>query len=371
MFSEETFHRVVRYLFGILLIAAGVYLFFQYLFGALLPFLIAYLIALCLQPLARALEKRAGISRKFTVLFAVFLIVALLVFLCVLLVKRITGELGALANSIGDFLTRMREDPAYADEIAARISEKIPFVNARPAVEGFLSDLDNRLTDLLGMLAERLSGSVLPFLAGLAAFLPNALLSVLVVLLSAYYLAIDFRKFHAALLSLFPAPVAEKLKSLKRITAEVGGSFFRAYGLIMLVTFSELFSALLLLGYRYAFLIALATAVIDILPVLGTGTVLLPWAGFLLLAGDTMGGIELLVVYAVMTVVRQVIEPRIVGKYIGLPPLAALASMYLGLQLLGFWGLFLFPVAALLLFRLLSAKDGADPGAKDAASETS
>ena len=176
------------------------------------------------------------------------------------------------------------------------------------------------------------------------------------VLLSAYYLAIDLRGFHAFLLSLFPPPVAKKLSGLKRIVAEVGGSFFRAYGLIMLVTFSELFSALLLLGYRYAFLIALATAVIDILPVLGTGTVLLPWAAFLLLAGDTGGGIGLLVVYGVMTIVRQVIEPRIVGKYIGLPPLAALASMYLGLQLIGFWGLFLFPLGALLLFRLLDAK---------------
>lgn len=362
MFSEKSFHRTVRYLFGILLIVAGVYLFFHYLFGALLPFLIAYLIALCLQPLARSLEKRAGISRKVTVLFAVFLIVAALVLLCVLLVKRITGELGSLANVLGEFLARLREDPAYADEIAARISERIPFVNARPAVEGFLSDLDNRLTDLLGVLAERLSGSVLPFLAGLAAFLPNALLTVLVVLLSAYYLAIDLRGFHAFLLSLFPSAAAEKLIGLKRVVAEVGGSFFRAYGLIMLVTFSELFSALLLLGYRYAFLIALGTAVIDILPVLGTGTVLLPWAAFLLLAGETGEGIGLLVVYGVMTVVRQIIEPRIVGRYIGLPPLAALASMYLGLQLIGFWGLFLFPLAALLLFRLLPGKErSADP----------
>ena len=358
LFSEESFHRIVRYLFGIMLIAAGVYLFFHYLLGALLPFLVAYLIALCLQPLARSLEKRAGISRKVTVLFAVSMIVAVLVFLCVLLVRRITGELGSLANAIGEFLARLREDPAYADEIAARISERIPFVNARPAVENFLSDLDNRLTDLLGLLAERLSGSVLPFLAGLAAFLPNALLTVLVVLLAAYYLAIDFRKFHAFLLSLFPKSAAEKMSSLKHIVMEVGGSFFRAYGLIMLVTFSELFSALLLLGHRYAFLIALGTAVVDILPVLGTGTVLLPWAAVLLFTGDTGGGIGLLVVYGVMTVVRQVIEPRIVGKYIGLPPLAALASMYLGLQLIGFWGLLLFPLGALLLFRLLSAKDG-------------
>ncbi len=353
MFSEEAFHKAVRILFGILLIIAGIFLFFRYLFGALLPFLIAYLIAFCLQPLVRALEKRAGISRKVTVLFAVFLIVALLIFLCVLIFRRISGELVSLAESLGKFLTRLREDPAFADEMVARISDKIPFVNARPAIESFISDLDGRLTELLGMLAERLSGSVLPFLAGLAAFLPNALLSVLVVLISSYYLAIDFRQFHAFLLSFFSEPTANRLRKIKRTLTDAGGSFFRAYGLILLVTFSELFSALLILGYRYAFLIALATAFIDILPVLGTGTVLLPWAAFQLLTGHTSDGIGLLIVYAIMTIVRQVIEPKIVGKYIGLPPLAALASMYLGLQLLGFWGLFLFPIGALLLWRLL------------------
>ncbi len=366
MFSEESFHRLTRYLFGLLLIAAGVYLFFHYLFGALLPFLIAYIIAFCLQPLVRAMEKHAGISRKATVLFAVVLIVAFLVLACVLAVRRITGELGSLADALGRFLDRLRQDPAYADEIADRIAARIPFVDASEGIRSFLADLDHRLTDLLGVLAERLSGSVLPFLAGLAAFLPNALLSVLVVLLSAYYFAIDFRRLHASLLAMLPDRVAKHLLKCKRVVLEVGGSFFRAYGLILLVTFSELFAALLLLGYRYAFLIALATALIDILPVLGTGTVLLPWAIFLLCTGHVGDGIGLLVVYVVMTVVRQVIEPRIVGKYIGLPPLASLASMYLGLQLLGFWGLFLFPLGALLLWRFLSAKKGEPAEGADA-----
>ncbi len=358
MFSEENFYRLTRWLFGLLLIVAGVYLFFHYLFGALLPFLIAYIIAFCLQPLVRAMEKRAGVSRKVTVLFAVVLIVGILVLVCVLAVRRITEELGSLADALSRFLDRLREDPAYVDEIADRIAEHIPFVDTSEGIHNFLSDLDHRLTDLLGVLLERLSGSVLPFLTGLASFLPNALLSLLVVLVSAYYFAIDFRKINESLLALFPDRVAKKLLQLKQVVLEVVGSFFRAYGLILLVTFSELFVALLLLGYRYAFLIALATALIDILPVLGTGTVLLPWAAFLLFTGRVGDGIGLLVVYVVVTIVRQIIEPHIVGKYVGLPPLVSLASMYLGLQLFGFWGLFLFPIGALLLCRFLSSKKG-------------
>lgn len=358
MFSEETFHKTVHILFGVLLIAVGGFLFFRYLFGALLPFAIAYLIALCLQPLVRALEKHAGISRKVTVLLVVCLIVAALVFLCILLVQRISSELGALADWLGKFLTRLHEDPAFVQDLANRISDSLPsaFAGARPSIEQFLSNLDGRLTDLLGTLAEKLSGSILPFLAGMAAAIPQALFSVFVMLIAAYYFAVDLKQIHATALSLFSPETAQRICRCKQTLGSICGNFFRAYGLILLVTFSELFSALLILGYRYAFLIALATALIDILPVLGTGTVLLPWAAFCLLTGSTTNGIGILITYAIMTVVRQIIEPKIVGKYIGLPPLAALAAMYLGLQLIGFWGLFLFPLGALLLCRLVQAK---------------
>lgn len=356
MFSEETFRKIVHVTFGVLLIAVGVFLFFRYLFGALLPFLLAYIIAFCLQPLVKAMEKRAGISRKVTVLLAVCTIIALLLFLCFLILRRISGELVSLAESLGAFLARVREDPAFAEEMAARISEKIPFLDARPIVEEFLSDLDGRLTDLLGGALERLSGSVLPFLANLVAFLPSALLSVLVVLIASYYFAIDFRCVNKSFLSFVPEKTRGSLLKFKSTLVETGGSFLRAYGLLMLVTFSELFSAMLILGYRYAFLIALLTTLIDILPVLGTGTVLVPWAAVCFLTGNTHDGIGLLIVYAIMTVVRQILEPKIVGKYIGLPPLASLAAMYIGLKLIGFWGLFLFPVGALLLHRFWSGR---------------
>lgn len=354
MLLGEGTHKAVQFLFSVLLVAAGCYLFFRFLFGALLPFLIAYLIALALQPLVRALEKHAGIPRKITVLLAVCGMVALLALLCVLLFRRVSSELVGLAEWADSTLTRMQQDPSFAEQLADRITEKLPFESLRHAVGSILRDPSDRLSSLLGSLAERLSASVLPFLASLAAGLPNLLFSVFVVLFAAYYLAVDLKGIHARLSALCPKSMQSKLQEWNALLRGVGSSFFRAYGLILLVTFSELFSALLILGYRYAFLIALITACIDILPVLGTGTVLLPWAAACLLFGNTVNGVGLLITYAIMTVVRQVIEPKIVGKYIGLSPLCALASMYLGLRLIGFWGLFLFPLGALLLTRLWS-----------------
>ena len=357
MFSAESTRKLLHGVLWALLIGAGVFLFFRYLFGAVLPFLLAYLIAFCLQPLCRAMEKRAGISRKVTVLVAVCAIVALLLFLCGLLFRRLFGELSNLAGALGDFMTRLREDEGFRSHMVEKWGQYLPFPRVKEELADFFSDLEGRLVDFLGNAVEQLSGSVLPFLTSLAAFLPGFLLSVLVVLIASYYFAIDFKKINAGVMEALPETWQAALRKGKAVLAETGGNFLRAYGFLLLVTFFELFAAFLILGYRYAFLLAAVIALIDILPVLGTGTVLIPWALIALVTGDVYHGVGLLIVYAVITVVRQVIEPKVVGKYIGLPPLASLASMYIGLKLLGFWGLFLFPLGATFLFRLKGKKN--------------
>ncbi len=122
--------------------------------------------------------------------------------------------------------------------------------------------------------------------------------------------------------------------------------------MITLITFLELFVAFTVLGIKYAFLIALVIAVIDILPVLGTGTVLIPWSIFLLLIGDYYTGIALIIVYIVIAVIRQIIEPKIVGKYIGLYPLLTLVAMYTGLRVMGVLGLITFPLIIIIVKKL-------------------
>jgi sporulation integral membrane protein YtvI len=352
LFSQESTRKLLQIALWALVLGVCVFLFFRFLFGAVLPFLLAYLIAFCLQPLCRAMEKRAGISRKVTVLFAVCAIVALLLFLLVLLFRRLFSELSTLAGALGEFLTRLREDEVFRGDMAERLGQYLPFPEAKEKLAVFLSDLEGRLMDFLGNAAEQLSGSVLPFLTSLAAFLPGFLLSVLVVLIASYYFAIDFKGINSRMMGFLPETWQETLRKGKRMMLDTGGKFLRAYGFLLLVTFFELFAAFLILGLRYAFLLAGLISLIDILPVLGTGTVLIPWGAFCLLTGDVYHGVGLLIVYAVITVVRQVIEPKVVGKYIGLPPLASLASMYIGLKLFGFWGLFLLPLGATLLFRL-------------------
>ena len=354
MNSDQAFRKLIHWILWILLAGVAAFLFFRYLLSAVFPFLLAYLIAFSLQPLCHAMEKRAGISRKVTVLVAVCVIVALLLLICVLLFRRLFRELTSLASGLGELLERLRTDETFRNETADRLSALLPIPHAADRVREFLLDVDGRLMDFLGRAAENLSGAVLPFLGGAIRSLPGLLLSVVVVLIASYYFAIDFRGINGKLMALFPAGGQAFLRKGKSLLVETGGKFLRAYGLLMVITFAELFVAFLILGYRYAFLLAAVIALVDILPVLGTGTVLIPWAVFCMFGGNWFDGIGLLIVYAVVTIARQILEPKIVGKYIGLSPLGSLAAMYIGLRLMGFWGLFLLPLGATVGYRFLA-----------------
>ena len=132
-----------------------------------------------------------------------------------------------------------------------------------------------------------------------------------------------------------------------------GIQYVKAYLMILFITFLQLLVGFLCLKIPYALTLAAIIDMIDILPVFGVGTVLVPWAALLLIQGEVYTGIGLLIVFAVIWVVRQVIEPKIVGHSIGLPPLVTLMGMYIGYKFMGFAGLFVFPLV-LILFKNLN-----------------
>ena len=137
-----------------------------------------------------------------------------------------------------------------------------------------------------------------------------------------------------------------------QIKQYVVGTLFvciRSYALIMSITFVELSVGLGIIGVDYFILVALAIAIFDILPVLGTGGIMIPWAVITAILGDYPMALKLIVLYLIITVVRNIIEPKIVGGQIGLHPVVTLASMFVGVQLLGAVGLFGFPIGLSLL----------------------
>ena len=138
------------------------------------------------------------------------------------------------------------------------------------------------------------------------------------------------------------------MPSVKKRVCGTAAKYLRAYVLLLLLTFGELFVGFLILKVPYPLLIALLVALVDILPILGVGTVLLPWAIIeIAITKDIFTGIGLIIVYLIITVVRQITEPKVVAGSLGLHPLITIISMYAGFKLLGILGMIVGPMTAL------------------------
>ena len=158
---------------------------------------------------------------------------------------------------------------------------------------------------------------------------------------------------------LLPKGVREKARQVVSHTAKAFRGWARAYLLIMVMTFCELLVGFLFLRVKYAFLIALVTAAIDILPLFGAGTVLIPWAVISLMQKNFGLGTGLIILWGVITVIRQLAEPRIVGSSLGLPTLVSLAAMFIGFRIAGIVGMVAFPALASLIFAFIGCdKEG-------------
>ena len=186
--------------------------------------------------------------------------------------------------------------------------------------------------------------------------LPSVLIFLLIAVISCFYFAADIDRINKKAVLLLPVPLRARIPSIKRQFLDKSSRYLRAYVILLLLTFGELFVGLSILRTPYPLLLAIFISILDILPILGVGTILIPWAAVeLLFTKDYYTGVGLLIIYVIITVVRQVTEPRIVGGSLGLHPLLTLISMYVGLKLFGFLGALLAPMAIIVLRSLKSS----------------
>ena len=342
-----------------------VFLVFRYAvvnaIGALVPLFFALAVSAILRPAAEVFSKRTkipfkvcgGIISVLTVLFAGFI--------SVIVTAKLVSELGGF---IGGLLSGLKKEDNVLRRLIdffINLRERIPLFERLGAAVG--SDAADRMysavTDVLRSAAQSAYAWTASAAGGVVSGFPGAIFAAAVSVAGIYYLTTDRDGVRDSFLLLFPRRAREALASMRsRMKGGVSG-YIRAYLIIMLVTFCELFIGFLILGFRYSFLVAAAVAVIDILPVLGSGTVLWPWATILLISGDVKRGIGLLVLLGVMYVVRQIIEPKLLGKYMGHHPFVTLFSAYLGFSLFGIPGMIVAPIAVFILKTVIDPRKNA------------
>ncbi|MBP3376835.1 MAG: sporulation integral membrane protein YtvI [Clostridia bacterium] len=341
-------------------IAVFFWIFFKYALSALMPFLLAAVISALVSPIAKKVSKKTKIPQKISAGAILILIFSLTLTLLYFAISKLILELG-------DLLARLSESPDMIGNALQGLVDRLTGNGTHfsflqkifdsEALKSLGIDINSALRDALGSMISSLTGALPSAAVSLIKEIPNVLLFIIVFLIAAFYFSADMGSISNSLSSVLPDRWAAKIPVIKEKFKKTVTGYLKAYFLIMLLTFFEMLAGLTLLGVEYALIMAIVISVVDILPILGAGTVLIPWAIFALISSNTPLGVGLLVLYAVTLVARQFIEPKIVGSTLGIHPLATLASVYLGLKFLGFVGIFVGPMVALLLRELFFKKN--------------
>ncbi|MEG2174903.1 MAG: AI-2E family transporter, partial [Oscillospiraceae bacterium] len=218
-----------------------------------------------------------------------------------------------------------------------------------PSLALSVGELLDLLTKATGELVTSASGSLLSALSSRLTFLPVFLIGFVFMIVSSFTIGMDYKRVTSFLLRQIPQRFQTLALDIKSFLVSCLLKLLRAYLLIMTVTFCELSLGLWSLHVANFWKIAAITAALDILPLVGSGAVLITWGIYQLIIGNYPMGMGLLILWGVITTVRNIIEPRIVGDQLGLHPVATLTAMFLGLRLAGFPGLLAAPVLTLLL----------------------
>ncbi len=337
----------IKKLLTLLAVFLGVWLSLRFVLPLISPFLLGAALALAAEPMVSFLHKSAGIPRPVSTGIGVSMTFCFLAMLVLVLCAILVRELGNLAGVLPDM-----EQTAGAgiDRLQAWLLEL-----SGQAPEGVRSLLEDNVESLFSdgtALVNKAVGYLLGFAGNLLSHVPDSALSLGTAVVSGYMISAKLPRIHRWVKSRLPRERLEPVfAAWQRVKSAVGG-WLAAQCKLMGVTFAILSGGFLILRIPYALLWAAVVALVDAFPVLGTGTVLLPWSLICLLQGDTPRAIGLLGVYVAASVIRSALEPRLVGRHMGLDPLITLIALYAGYKLWGIGGMLLAPLLAVSALQL-------------------
>lgn len=355
-----------NFLINLLFVAAVlglIYVFLKYLFWVTAPFLLSFLFAIILQRPLRWLDKKT--DKKCHTLFSILLII----FVVAIILVPLIFILSALATKIGEFIKYLIDLTSDIPTLLTTLETKLlDFGKFLP--EGIYktysttltSWFDNLLADTSAVISDidmsKITSGISSGISGVYGVVknvPSFLIGLIIGIIAWIFFTKDYDRIVRFIQLQFPKEKKNLLVEIKQVFSKTIMKMVRAYCLIMFITFMELvlgMGILRLVGImenNYFVLIAVGIALFDILPVAGSGGILIPWALFSFIMGNYQQGIGLLVIYVIISVIRQYIEPKIVGDSLGVHPLITLMGLYFGLKFFGFLGMFVVPLTVMTL----------------------
>ena len=349
MNTEKQRAFIIHFVYSCLILAL-LYLFLRYVMYTIMPFLIGFLIAFMLRPLIKRLTALSGGHEKLWSSIVILVFYATIGAFVTLLFMKGFAFLKDFVEDIPR-LYQQNLEPFLNDTLGnvESVWKEVDITGAQ-AIQSFLDGLQASLYSIISSLSKHL----VSLFTGFASSLPNLLIAFFFAIISSFFFNADYPRIIAFFIRQLPFRRREHRSSLtsRHYFTDTIARLAVAYGKNHAAYLFELTIGLHILGIENALVIAFLIAIFDVLPVLGTGGIMLPWILISFLNNQVKTGVGLLILYLVITVIRNIIEPKIVGKQIGLHPLLMLMCMYLGARLFGFLGIFILPILILIVQNL-------------------
>lgn len=334
---------LIHFLF-IAIVLGLIYISLKYLMPLLTPFLIGLVVAAVFRRTIDVIAAKTHIKRSFVSILVLLVFYSTIAFLAILVGAKVFAFLKDLFYQMPD-IYRNAIEPSM-NTVTQNLLIKFP------DIEIYLQDIFNSINQSLFSFVSKASTTVVSAITGFAGQVPTMLINFLFTLVASFFFTIDYHRIANFVLKQFSKEKRVMILNVKDNVIGTLGKFFKAYATLITITFIELSIGFLILRIPNSFLIAFVVAVVDILPILGTGAVLIPWTIIAFIFGENSMGIGILIIYIIVTIVRQTLEPKIVGQQIGLHPIVTLICMYVGTSLFGVAGLLLFPITATIIKKM-------------------
>ena len=350
--EQEKIKRIAYTVVAVTGVGLIAFLFFKYIFSLTLPFLIGWCVAFLTRRPAGFISKKTKIPERILRLILALVVSLSILGLLGVGVWRLSLELIELFRGGGG--------AALGDAISGLVGEG-------GFLGGVLGELGKTLGDALYQMIMSVVSSLGEVLSRWVGVVPRLILSVLFTVIASIYFSLDLEVINKAARDYLPPGISAALVRFKNGFMSIGVRYISSYLTIMLITFSVMLIGLMILRSPYALLMAVIIALLDVLPVLGVGTVVIPWSLWSFISGDHFMAIGLIVLYVVNEIIRRIVEPKIVGKSLGVHPVITLVLLYVGYSLFGFMGLLLVPVVIVIINIVRDKKDSSNVEGKTSA----
>ncbi|MBP2002533.1 sporulation integral membrane protein YtvI [Paenibacillus shirakamiensis] len=343
--------RMLRGLW-VLCIIVFIFLAVYWLFPLIYPFLIAWVIAYAMNPFVGMLQRKAHLPKWLAVTLSILLFFGGTALVLSAVVTRLVKEIIKLTESFDLHIEEWKGffmNWAQSDGIQNVIGEINNFIQNNPDYQSTITQNINKTTETISTVVTRFVTGFLNGVVSLLTSLPNLGVILIVVILATFFISKGWDRHVRTFTGWMPVPLRKTISDVWGDLQKALFGYLRAQFIMISITAVIVFIGLLILGVDSAFALAILIGFVDLLPYLGVGTIMVPWLIYTYMSGDIRLGIGLSIVYGIILIARQVIEPKVLASSVGLDPLPTLIGMFVGLKLFGVVGLIIGPVSFVVI----------------------